>query len=188
MLQLLQLHGLVLQPRVAERLGRPDIGEVGDRQEQANADAVVIQLLDVQRHAATGLALAVEVHLAGPGLGLSGDGVRQERTQSGRIPLAFAQVEQRPSPGLGGDEAERKAERGARRDHLQLAVQQQGRRVGRGDQSQRQALGDLRMHEGERGHGWPFRGVGGSRCESLARRLQFREASHPSVGAADITP
>ena len=38
------------------------------------------------------------------------------------------------------------------------------------DERKREALGHLRMDEGERGHGWPFRGAAARDVKALARR------------------
>ncbi len=119
------------------------------------AVALIVQLPRVQGQAAAGRAGAIQVHLVGLDVGVAREGGLEQRTELGDVPLAAAQLEHRPAGQARRIEPEGAGEGGAGGGDVQLGVEQQQGRVGRGDHRQGQAMGGVGMYERVGGQGRP---------------------------------
>ena len=158
-LHLLQQDRLFAEQVVLEPFGCTGVGDIRNRQKNPHRLLIpIIELLRVQHQPPGRRVLARQIHLVGVDPGLAGQGRGQQRAQPGRLPLALAKSEHRPPGGLVGLDRKRLAERGAGRDHLEPAIEQKQRRIGRGDHGERQVQRDVRMRcRRNGGHDGSFR-------------------------------
>ncbi len=190
MLQLLKQHRLLAEQVVLQPFGEPRVGDVGHRQEEAHVGRIgVVKSVGRDHQPARTQSRPRQIHLIGVDLRRARQGGSKQRAQLRDVPLTGAKGKQGLPNRARRVDPEGVEERGARRYHHQVAVEQKDRGVGRRHQSQGQAV---RYDLGNRvvmGHEASGRHAVGPRSESHSGESQsdHRRAQNRAISVIAST-